>query len=85
MSSHIAWLESRTPESPAALIECIRKVFVEHPEYEKLHRVDAFVDALAAHSRFVGAKRIVWPRFARHRALGAEVRARLGPDGRLRA
>ena len=45
MSSHIAWLESRTPESPAALIECIRKVFVEHPEYEKLHRVDAFVDA----------------------------------------
>jgi len=45
--------------------------------------VDAFVDALVAHARFVGATRIVWPRVARHRALGAEVRARLGPEGRL--
>lgn len=47
--------------------------------------VDAFVDALDAHARFVGASRIVWPRLARHGALGAEVRARLGPVGRLRA
>ena len=45
MSNHIQWLETRTPESPAALVECIRKVFSEHPEYERLHRVDAFVDA----------------------------------------
>ncbi len=45
MTSHIRWLESRTPESPAALVECIRNVFSEHPEYEQLHRVDAFVDA----------------------------------------
>lgn len=45
--------------------------------------VDALVDALVAHARFVGATRIVWPRLARHRALGAQVRARLGPDGRL--
>lgn len=45
MTSHIAWLETRTPESPAALVDCIRKVFAEHPEYETLHRVDAFVDA----------------------------------------
>jgi Uncharacterized protein conserved in bacteria len=47
--------------------------------------VDAFADALDAHARFVGARRIAWPRLARHRALGAEVRARLGPGGRLRA
>jgi uncharacterized protein YcaQ len=47
--------------------------------------IDAFVEALDAHARFVGATRIAWPRSARHRALGAEVRARLGPDGRLRA
>ena len=46
---------------------------------------EGFVDALTAHARFVGATRIAWPRFARHRALGREVRARLGPEGRLRA
>jgi len=46
--------------------------------------VDAFVEALTAHARFVGATRIAWPRVARHRALGAAVRARLGPEGRLR-
>ena len=45
--------------------------------------VDAFVEALTAHARFVGATRIAWPRVARHRALGAAVRARLGPEGRL--
>ena len=47
--------------------------------------IDALVDALVAHAAFVGASRIGWPRLARHRALGAEVRARLGPAGRLRA
>ncbi len=47
--------------------------------------VDAFVEALTAHARFVGATRIAWPRFARHRALGAEIRARLGPAGGVRA
>ena len=41
----MAWLETRTPESPAALIERIRELFTEHPEYEQLHRVDAFVEA----------------------------------------
>jgi hypothetical protein len=45
VTHHMTWLESRTPESPAALVECIRKVFAEHPEYETLDRVDAFVDA----------------------------------------
>jgi uncharacterized protein len=46
--------------------------------------VDAFVEALRAHARFGGLDRIVWPRAARHRALGAAVRARLGPGGRIR-
>lgn len=46
--------------------------------------IDAFVDALVAHARFVGASRIVWPRLARHRSLGVQVRARLGPEGRIR-
>jgi hypothetical protein len=41
----MAWLETRTPESPAALVARIRAVFVEHPEFEQRHRVDAFVDA----------------------------------------
>jgi hypothetical protein len=45
VTSHITWLENRTPESPAALVERIRNVFAEHPEYAQLHRVDAFVDA----------------------------------------
>jgi uncharacterized protein YcaQ len=47
--------------------------------------VDAFVDALRAHARFGGMARIGWPRLARHRALGREVRARLGPGGAVRA
>ena len=47
--------------------------------------IEAFVEALTAHARFVGARRIVWPRFARHRELGQAVRARLGPEGRLRS
>ncbi len=45
--------------------------------------VDAFVDALSAHARFLDATRIVWPRPARHRALGQAVRVRLGRAGRL--
>jgi uncharacterized protein YcaQ len=43
----------------------------------------AFADTLEAHARFLGARRIVLPRTARHRALSAAVRARLEPGGRL--
>ena len=39
--------------------------------------VDAFVDALAAYRDVAGARRISWPRTARHRELGARVRDRL--------
>ncbi|MEO5885886.1 MAG: crosslink repair DNA glycosylase YcaQ family protein [Candidatus Limnocylindrales bacterium] len=45
--------------------------------------VEAFVHALQAHARFLDATRVLWPRLARHRALGAAVRARLGPGGRI--
>ncbi len=47
--------------------------------------VDAFVDALEAHARFGGVGRIIWPRAARHRSLGQEVRARLRSGGAIRA
>ena len=47
--------------------------------------VDDLVAALEAHARFVGMTRVTWPRAVRHRALGAAVRARLGPGGRIRA
>ena len=40
--------------------------------------VDAFTDAINAHRDFGRVRRIGWPRAARHRALGREVRARLG-------
>ncbi len=47
--------------------------------------VDAFVDALEAHARFLGASRIHLPSVARHRALATAVRDRLGSGGRLRS
>ena len=47
--------------------------------------IEAFVAAIEAHARFAGVGRVVWPRMARHRALGSAVRERLGPGGRIRA
>ena len=46
--------------------------------------VEGLVDALMAHARFGGVRSIAWPRVARHRAVGAAVRARLGSGGRIR-
>ena len=46
--------------------------------------VASLVDALMAHARFAGVQSIAWPRVARHRAVGAAVRARLGSGGRIR-
>ena len=40
--------------------------------------VEAFVAAIEAHRAFGGVSRVVWPRTARLRPLGAEVRRRLG-------
>ena len=47
--------------------------------------VEGLVDAIVAHARFAGVGRVGWPRAGRHRGLGAAVRARLGPGGRIRA
>ncbi len=44
----------------------------------------ALTEALEAHARFADVDRIVLPRTARHRALVAPVRDRLGPGGRIR-
>jgi uncharacterized protein YcaQ len=41
--------------------------------------VDDLAAALLAHGRFLDATRVVWPRVARHRALGRAVATRLGP------
>ena len=43
--SHTAWLTSRTPAAPADLVECVRALFKEHPEWNALHRADAFIAA----------------------------------------
>ncbi len=45
--------------------------------------IDALVEALAAHARFTNARRIVLPQTARHRALAASVRERLGRAGAI--
>ena len=47
--------------------------------------VEGLVDAIVAHARFGGVSTVVWPRAARHRAVGAALRARLGPGGRIRS
>ena len=46
--SHTAWLTSRTPAAPADLVECVRALFKEHPEWNALHRADAFIAASEA-------------------------------------
>ena len=55
---------------------------------EPLHEpglTERLVDALEAHARFAGVSRVVWPRTARHRAVGVAVRERMGPGGRIRS
>jgi uncharacterized protein YcaQ len=47
--------------------------------------MEGLVDAIEAHARFAGVSRVVWPRTARHRAVGAAVRERLAPRGRVRS
>ncbi len=44
---------------------------------------DALVEALTAHARFTGTRRIVLPRTARHRGLATSIRERLGRDGAI--
>jgi uncharacterized protein len=47
--------------------------------------VEGLVDAIVAHARFGGVTKVEWPRGPRHRAVGAALRARLGPGGRIRS
>jgi uncharacterized protein YcaQ len=47
--------------------------------------MEGLVDAIEAHARFAGVRRVIWPRTARHRAVGAAVRERLAPGGRVRS
>ncbi len=47
--------------------------------------MEGLVDAIEAHARFAGVERVVWPRTVRHRAVGAAVRERLAPGGRVRS
>ena len=45
MTTHVEWLASRTPEAPVALLQCVRDLFMSQSDWEKLSRVDAFVEA----------------------------------------
>jgi hypothetical protein len=43
--AHTAWLASRELEAPPALTACVRDLLESHPEWERLSRVDAFIEA----------------------------------------
>jgi hypothetical protein len=43
--SSAEWLSSRKPETPPALMACVRDLLESHPEWERLSRVDAFIEA----------------------------------------
>ncbi len=45
MTLHAHWLATREPEAPSALTACVRQVLESHPEWERLSRVDAFIEA----------------------------------------
>ena len=45
MISSAEWLASREPEAPHALVERVRELLAAHPEWERLPRVDAFIEA----------------------------------------
>jgi len=48
VTSHAEWLASRAPEGPPALAACVRDLLAAHPEWERLPRVDAFIEASEA-------------------------------------
>jgi hypothetical protein len=43
--THRAWLTSRKPEAPEALVRCVVELFEAHPEWDALDRVEAFAQA----------------------------------------
>jgi hypothetical protein len=44
-TSHAAWLASRQPEAPPALTARVRALLESNAQWEKLSRVDAFIEA----------------------------------------
>jgi hypothetical protein len=45
VTTNVEWLTSREPEAPPALTTCVRELLESHPEWERLPRVDAFIEA----------------------------------------
>lgn len=45
MMSSAEWLVSREPAGPPALVNRVRKLLASHPEWERLPRVDIFMEA----------------------------------------
>jgi hypothetical protein len=45
MTPSSEWLASRKPEAPPALAARVRELLASHPEWERLPRVDAFIEA----------------------------------------
>ena len=45
MMSSAEWLVSREPAGPPALVNRVRELLASHPEWERLPRVDAFIQA----------------------------------------
>ena len=48
MTTNIDWLTACKPEAPPALTQCVRGLLESHPEWERLPRVDAFIEASEA-------------------------------------
>jgi len=48
MGGHAAWLASRVPVAPPALVRCVQETFAAHPEWEGLDRTAALVEAAGA-------------------------------------
>ena len=45
MMSSAEWLTSRMPEAPPALKARVRELLASHPEWDRLPRADAFIQA----------------------------------------
>src|ERR1019366_84951 len=45
LTSHTAWVATREPEAPPALTARVCDLLASHPEWERLSRVDAFIEA----------------------------------------
>jgi hypothetical protein len=46
--NHAEWISSRDTDAPAELTSCARELLEAHPEWERLSRVDALIEASEA-------------------------------------